>query len=818
MDPTIFKKFVESLKGNNSESVHLESLDVTWNTPNLLLNSNELLLIILTKTSMIPFIPDYTTTANDLSLTPEQASSIQESNELVLVLHKMIQQYCIQQFCIGSIIKSEMDKLIFSAPEIKDVQSIDDLLAYMNNFKQEKDTQPQIQIGGFGPGDFLKILGTLLFLTFLITPSKTESISLGTTSNNQTNQLVLINGNVVNPYNPQMINMSLEDFSQQLEDTVSVQSKKPVSVNNIVVKYDDEVEKNKIQILQKFLAFFPEPKSGVAFLNDIIDNFNSELLRFSQDVETGCTELMDKANKKGVFGHYMDFDNSEITKQKISEVELAVKNYNSALTNDVVETATAAAAGVVTAVASGDYITLGAYVADLGASVWSSLASAKNILEQQNKTLSESTTLVAQSDKQMTMREKKLLEDNIYQFSKVYCSYGYHLQLQLLQNDNNININVVGDKIEYQWIIDIINLLESNIDLKISTSIIRKELNKYELTALDSLKQRIQVLKAITIKLRIIVNFSIQSQISTLNRQPTKNTLNEMDSYFKSQLTDLLNMLDSLKTQFPKREEDLKQATLLTNTQIELDKIEDALKLYEKQAEFDRQTRTNNITIRNSEMISQNISENWQATKIIGTAYVALFGNNIRFAGESAANTTGATLDSVLAVPLAGVQSGLGFLNSVVWLCLQSPAGWAVIGGGLFMLTFCLAGINNTIYLFKWMGKTFVAIITCGIMSIYRLISTPFGWIFRRQDVIANRYLRDAMPLQNVRGERARIGDNDLNLAAQMLLGFAQQQGGKIRTKSRRRRNKVKKTKRARKSKNTTKRGNKLNKYSKRRK
>jgi hypothetical protein len=51
-----------------------------------------------------------------------------------------------------------------------------------------------------------------------------------------------------------------------------------------------------------------------------------------------------------------------------------------------------------------------------------------------------------------------------------------------------------------------------------------------------------------------------------------------------------------------------------------------------------------------------------------------------------------------------------------------------------------------------------------------------------------------------------------------MLLGFAQQQGGKIRTKSRRRRNKVKKTKRARKRKNTTKRGNKSNKYSKRRK
>jgi hypothetical protein len=810
-----FKQFVNNLKKTN-QSTHLESLDITWNTPNILLNSNELLFIILTKTSMIPFIPDYTTTAEQFGLTNEQALSVQESNELVLVLHKMIQQYCIQQFCIGSIMKTEIDKLIFAAPEIKDVQSIDDLLAYMNNFKKEQGSQPQIQTGG-GPGSFLKLMGTLILLTFLITISKSDGISLGN-QNNQTQQLVLINGDVINPYNQQMINMSLEDLSQQLQDKLSVQSKKPVSVNNIVVKYDDEVEKNKIKILQNFLAFFPEPKSGVEFLNDIIDNFNSGLLRFSRDVETGCAELMDKANEKGIFGHYIDFDNSETTKQKISEVEIAVKNYNSALSQDIVESATAAAAGVVTAVATGDFTTIGAYVADLGIGVWTSLTNTKNILEQQNKTLSENKSLMAQSDGQLTPSQKKLLEDNIYQFSKVYCSYGYHLQLQLQQDVKNVNINVVGDKIEYQWIIDIINLLESNIDLKISTSVIRKELNKYELNALNSLKQRIQVLKAITIKLRTIVNFSIQSQIYALNIQPTRNSLSEMDIYFKSQLTDLSNMLESLKKQFPKREEDLKQETLLSNTKIALDKFEDKLKLHEKEAEFERQSITNNITLRNSEMIAQNISENWSATKILGVAYVTVFGDQVRFMGASAGNTTEALGDAVLAIPLGGYASALKFTDSIIWLTLWSTTGLGLITVGLCAFAIWAAGLNNTIYVFVWMGKTFVAIITLGIMTVYRLIATPFGWIFQRQDVIAGPFLRDAMPLQAERGVRTRIPrDDDINAAAQSLLELGRT-GGKIRTKRQRHKQKAKKTRRKRKNKNTSKRRNKPNKYSRRRK
>ena len=173
-----FKQFVNSLKGN-STSTHLD-LDSTWNIPNLLLNSNELLLIILTKTTMIPFIQDYTTISNDLGLTPDQSSSIQESNALLLVLHKMIQKYCVQQFALGSMMKNEMDNIILSAPEIDDIQSIDDMLNYIENFKKTQ----QLQNGGVNiTGNFLTLLGKIILFTFLITPiSKSEVISSEKTS------------------------------------------------------------------------------------------------------------------------------------------------------------------------------------------------------------------------------------------------------------------------------------------------------------------------------------------------------------------------------------------------------------------------------------------------------------------------------------------------------------------------------------------------------------------------------------------------------------------------------------------------------------
>lgn len=801
-----FKQFVNSLKGN-STSTHLD-LDATWNIPNLLLNSNELLLIILTKTTMIPFIQDYTTISNDLGLTQAQSSSIQETNALLLVLHKMIQKYCIQQFAIGSMMKSEMDNIILSAPEIEDIQSIDDMINYMENFKKTQQTQT----GGMNiTGKFLTLIGKLILFTFLITPiSLSEVISSEKTSDNQI-QLVLNGKNLIQPYNPQIVDISLEDFSQSLQEKTFIKSRRSSSVNNMIVKYDDDIEKHKTRLLNQFLSVFSAPQSGIDVLKDIIDKFNSGLSEFSQGAEGICLELMDKANDKGVFGHFMDFDTMDKTNQKIEDIEIAVNKYNSEITQQTITSSVATfATSVGTFALTGDYTEAmnqaAPYILSLGSSLIDSLTNTQNIEKEQKEFLSEKQISLSP---ELTPTQKIELENKIYHFSKVYCSYGYNLQLQL----NGTDIDVIGDKIEYNWILNVIALLENNIDLKITKSSLNKVLNKFELNALVSLKQRVQILKAITNKLYHIVNFSMQSQISKLNIQPTADSLEKIDVYFNNQLQDLLNMLESVKKQFPKREEDLKQESLLVEAEKKLNETADALKLQETEANIASQQRQNAIVQLVSEMKAQNVSASWIASETIYKSYINLAVNATGFMGESLGNIVEAVGEAGLNVPLGAVKSILDFINKILWLLVTHPAGWVLLGSGLMVFTFWFGGIIGVIRIFKKSGELFVTITYGSIMFVYKLIKTPFGWIYRKQDVIVVPQI-----------DNADISDEKYEIANILLQLSAAPKGGKKRTKRQHQRNnqKVKKTIRKRKnktkSKNTRKRRNKSTKYSRRHK
>jgi hypothetical protein len=354
------------------------------------------------------------------------------------------------------------------------------------------------------------------------------------------------------------VDVSLEDFSQSLQEKSFIKTKRPTSVNNIIVKHDKEIEKQKMIVVNQFLSFFSTPTSGIEFLNNIIDKFNSDLIVFSQGAEGVCLELMDKANDNGVFNNFMDFNTQAETEQKIEDAKMAVKKQNSEEKEQIINNAIAPfAAFVSTAVTTGDIteaLTHAVpYIASLGSSLYDSLTNTKNIEEQKKEIVSKSQHVLSPS-------QKIELENKIYHFSKVYCSYGYNLQLQL--DENGTNIDVIGDKIEYDWLLNVIALLENNIDFKIKNASKIVD-NTVELDILVSLKQRVQVLKAIINKLYHIVNFSMQAQISKLNNAPTTDSLKNMELYFNNQLKDLLDMLESVKKKFPKREENLKQQAVL---------------------------------------------------------------------------------------------------------------------------------------------------------------------------------------------------------------------------------------------------------------
>ena len=723
-----FKNFVNKLK-NDSTATHFD-LDVTWDIPNLLINSNELLLLMLTKTTMIPFIENYTSISNDLGLSQEQSISVQETNVSVLNLHKMIQQYCIQQFAFGSMMKSQMDNIIMSSPEIQDVQSVDDLLNYIQNFKSI-----QSQNGGvnFNKNILTFMANMILFIILILPISKAETVNPEINQKGQL-QLVLNGNNVIEPYNKAILGLSLEDYSQMAIQSEYVKSRTQTNVNNIIVRYDRDIEKQKTQLVTQFLSLFQTQQSGIEFLQEIIENFNSGLSDFSEGAEKICFELMDKANNNGVFEHFMDFDTLDETTQKIDKIEKDVEKYNSELTEKTANVTMATLASTALNIAVTGDVTQALneavpYILELGSSLFDSLTNTKKIVEQTQQIVTQQQA----NSTQLSTQEKTNLENKIYQFSKLYCSFGYSLQLQL----EGTNINVIGGKIEYEWLLSVVALLENNIDFKITKLSLNKDLNKSELNALISLKQRLQILKAITQKISQIVNFSIQAHISKLQVSPTADSLERIQTYFNNQLQDLLNMLEQIKKQFPKREQQLQESTILLEVEKELDKMEDNQKLQQIQADNERQQRQNEMRQRISEMKAENISASWVASEIIAKSYINLALNVTDFAGESLANMTKAFGDIGLKIPLGLASSILDFINQILYLLIKNPAGWLLLGSGLLVVTFWLGGIIGIIRIFKFSGELFVTITYGSVMFIYKLIKTPFGWIYKKQDVIA---------------------------------------------------------------------------------
>jgi hypothetical protein len=801
MSNNFFSNFVKQLKGN-SDTLHLD-LDITWDIPNLLLNSNELLLIMLTKLSMIPFIDDYTKISNDLGLSVEQAKTIQESNIILLQLQKAIKQYCIQQFVLGSIMKSEMDNVIMTSPEISDVKSIDELFDYIENYKNN-------QSGG-NPYSNLSIIGILMILTIL---SLTSLGNIDESKDISDMQLVVNKNNLINPYNSQMVNISLEDFSEVISEKPLIKSRKETSLNKMVVKYDQKIESKKNELINGFLSKFTTTQSGIEVLQGLIDNFNKQSLGFSQGVENACWELMDKANENGVFSHYMDFDSIDKTKQKIENIEELVKDHNLNIKDQVVgSTVGTVVSAVSTAIITGDPTSAlseaAPYIASLGSSLWDSLTNTKKITEETKKLLEvEEKTNVST---QLTIQQKMDLENKIYHFSKFYCSNGYNLQLDL----QGTNIQVIGDKIEYDFILNVIALLESNLDLKITNASLDKDVNKLVINILISLQQRLEILKAITNKLFEIINFSLQTHITRIERVATPDSLSMLDKYFDDQLKELNNMLTNLNKEFPKKEQQLMQEASLFMAEKKIKEFEDDLKLQQTEAEAESQQRQNAIVQRVAEMKAEDVSASWKATKTISRSYIDLALNGTSFIGEGLGDFTKMIGDSALKVPLGAAKSFLDFINNFLWLLITNPSGWLILGSGLIFLSFWFGGIMGFINIFKYGGSIFVTFTYGGFMFIYKLIKTPFGYIYRKEDIIAinpqnnqeNQENQEiAAPLQIMPSEIVRTPAEQE--AASGLLMLSKPRGG--RTKRHRNKKKFNKTKRSKN--NSLNKKNSLNK------
>lgn len=697
--PETIEDMLNNLK-KTSNAIQLDNIDPLWDIPNQFVNSIQMLLIILTKTSSIPFIPDFTEEPiyTDLGINLEQAKLIQESNNTLLQLHASIIKYCVQQYTIASYIKNMMDTIVLQIPET----DMSGLIDFITNYKANKN----IQKGGqLLTNKLIPMLFMIICLIQIVLPSKVED----------TKSLQLTSSDNLAQFQKGMISSSLKNIAEQLFQTPEITSG-PVNMNTLVIQYDKKTIDETSGLIGSVLSLFNTPEDGQAVLKKTVDDFNAESRNISSGVEEQCIDIMQIGYEHGVFTQLQDMDTLQETSDKLQAIGLAFIEKNNEFQSDIVSDVV----GVITSAAvvpfTGDTVTPLAFLTDMGSVLWDVFQSGKTVTKQTKEVLNPPPS-------QLTETQKIELREKMFAYSKVYCSSGYNLQLNL----DGTTINVIGDKIEYQQMINMINTLEANIAAQNTNLDLRGDDTQTQISIniLDSLHQRLGVLKGITTSLEQIVNFSFKLKMTRFATYSSPTSMGEFQTFLTNQLTDLKKMLAKLKTQFPKREADLK----LQKTQAE----EDAdLNMFEAETEAFQTAAAAAARQHDAEASARELG-NWGiAVATIVQSWVDLGLNTSEFGRQNLGKTVKSIADLAGEPVKVLFNSLLEFVTNILKQLILSPAGLLAILGGLLYIQFAFGGVIGTIKIFKKGGEWFLAIIWGGIVFVYKLIKTPFGYIYKQ--------------------------------------------------------------------------------------
>lgn len=707
---------------NNISGIELldkKELDITWNYFNLLANSSEMLLFCLTKSSLIPMIDymapisktDTRKVYENFGLREEQAQRLQDVNVELLNIQKALQIYCTQSYTLSMISSKFLSDLIDSIPEETNVQDIDAFMRTVESFKLNMETQNGGAMNDTFKKSFFINAFKLLILILLFTPNVQSS----------TNLELVTKDNVYDPYNSNVLAIANQgEFLQTLSNLDFKQN--PVDITRTIVVYNREFKSKYDGLIGTLINYLNQIEpSAERYILNIVDSVNNDLRGISLGVETTCLELMKNAYDKGIFASWNSLDNIENTNKKIEEAKKQKEEQNSQSISNIATSTLSAATSAMT----GDLSSARKYASSVGESFWDLLSSTKKTEEK----FKEITTELQPTTK-LTLEQKKRYENNLYTASKLYCSFGYNLQLSF--DETTKSLNVVGDKIEHEWIVNLINVLEENLKVKITALTLElndDESKNVELNLLVSTLQRLDILKAITNKLSDIINFSFKTHIMKVQIQPSKNTVNEIKNYFDNQLIELNSLLVKLNEFFPKRKEQIAEQKEMVEANIELKTLE--------QEVLDLKSNSENIIrARETERYVTDIASTWNATQSIFKSWIDIGGSSIELGGSALSTVFGGITreltSAVGEIPRQFISANISLLNGILYNLISSPGGWVAVSIPSFFILLYFGQVLRFISVFTWAGNKFISITMGPFVFLYRIVKTQFGYYFIR--------------------------------------------------------------------------------------
>jgi len=663
------ENILEQLKKTQTVT-HIENVDITWDIVNQTVISNAMLLFLLTKVSCIPLVPDFTQPAvkETLGINNEQAKTIQNLNSELIYIHGLVQKVIIGKYVVSSICKQMFDETIDSLPQSE--ADMSDLLNFITNYNDVKSEE--IQTGGNPIKKLIKVMVLSLF-SFCA-----ESAS---------NEIALFDPSKTTP-DLGIVTYSPQDF-QQYQPI----SSGPIDIGNIVSTYDRETN-----TLFNYASSFLTGKgyNANALLQDFSKDWNKLSKNISYQIESSCIDLMQKSYDNGVFAKWKNIDTSKETQDKINDAPKQI--------SDVFENAKN--------------------------SPFANTASMKDDPQSTSSIIVDAANYVVNffynigdTNNGMEDKTQPVVADMLYEYTRLYCSTGYNLRINVTDD----TIQVLGGKVPYDKIQKLISQLNGNLESQISNLKSSSTKDDLIIYALDSIHQRLSVLKTITDNIGIIVNSSSSLRMMNENENPDVNSIKNIKEFFDSQHAKLKELLSKLNTKFPVS--DQRKESEMDRLNQEYNDATYVIERNAKQADVDDQLQyaKNNEKSRKMERDIDDLN----TQRELWTAFLQTWSD----IGLTSARGVAKTITKFVVAPVEGtIDSVLEFGNGLLFKMISTPAGMLIIA---LTVIFAIGSIAGTIKLFVNAGKVFVTITTKTIVFVYQVIKTPFGYVFKQIATLA---------------------------------------------------------------------------------
>ena len=717
-------KLLELLRKTGKATYLDNNIGPTYDFNNHIVNSLQIILILLTKISCIPIVPDFSNTEvyNKIGITNEQSKMIQEFNQQFINIHGMIQKFCIYQYVMLSILKKMIDDTIIDLMENATIDT-DFLMDFLQNkVLNEKQLGLSNNVQAGGNKNIYLLLNKLFLFFLLITASSCFPIE----------ELTQVSLTLSNEKIKGILSYTPEQLTQAFTNNEPISSGE-ISVNKTIVSYDKKIQKELKSLMGRFKKLYSETPNATEKFNEIIEKFNDDANIFSKGVEKSCRDLMLEIYKKKVYKTWTSIDTIAETSEKLNKISEEVSKNTENLKTGVLSDMTNLAVSAVT----GDVVSATISVGSLGNTILDLINVQKDSKIKKSETQT-SQKIISEAEKasQNVITENDMIEfeEKLHVSSQLFCSYGYNLQIELTSEST---INIIGDVVPYMSIINFLSTLDRNIAKKIEDLSINKsdESNetKNTIKSLISIQERLEILKLISNALYSFIIYSGKKDIIKIDKFAKQTSIDEFKTLLNKQLEHLQLLLDDLNKKFPLQEQFISENKEIFKAETELNK--------------QKQNITSTARQQEANIAAKDTGEWWRSTETIALSWLNIGLNITSFSGNVGSNYIKEISRAIVVKPISAATSILlETLTVVGGNILMSPSGISVIMAGILTMSFMFAGTTKTIRVFKYMGQTFVAISVGTFLFVWKLTKTPFGFIWTKISTLMVKFLKRAEP------------------------------------------------------------------------